>query len=61
MKEGEGSMAKLSMVKIRGFFAGVIAVVLVIILASVGTAILGMDVPVLSTIAAFFGVEVAEG
>lgn len=54
-------MAKLSMVRIRGFFAGVFALILVILLASFGTAILGMDVPVLSTIAGFFGVEVAEG
>ncbi|MCH8204862.1 MAG: hypothetical protein IID09_06830 [Candidatus Hydrogenedentes bacterium] len=54
-------MAKLSMVRIRGFLAGVFALLLVIVLASVGTAVLGMDVPVLSTIAGFFGVEVAEG
>jgi len=54
-------MAKLSMVKIRGFFAGVFAIILVILLASFATAILGIDLPVLSTIAASFGVEVAEG
>ena len=54
-------MAKLSMVRIRGFLASVFALLLVIVLASVGTAVLGMDVPVLSTIAGFFGVEVAEG
>jgi len=53
-------MAKMSMVKIRGFFAGVFALVLVILLASVGTAALGMDIPVLSDIAAVFGIEVAE-
>ena len=54
-------MAKFSMVKIRSFLAGVFALILVILLASFGTAILGIDLPVLSTIAAFFGVEVAEG
>ncbi|MDK1022074.1 MAG: hypothetical protein QGD90_10605 [Candidatus Hydrogenedentes bacterium] len=54
-------MAKFSMVKIRGFFAAVFALTLVVILASVGTAVLGIDLPVLSTIAGFFGVGVAEG
>ncbi len=54
-------MAKLSMVQIRGFLGGVFALILVIVLASVGTAVLGMDIPVLSTIAGFFGVDVAEG
>lgn len=54
-------MAKVSMVRIREFLAGVFALILVVILAAVGTAVLGMDVPVLSTIAGFFGVEVAEG
>lgn len=54
-------MAKMSMVKIRSFFAAVFALVLVIVLASAGTAVLGIDVPVLSTIAGFFGIEVADG
>ncbi len=54
-------MAKLSMTRIRGFLAGVFALILVVILASLGTAVLGIDLPVLSTIAGFFGVEVAEG
>ena len=54
-------MAKMSWVRIRGFIAGVFALVLVVVLASLGTAVMGMDVPVLSTIAEFFGVEVAEG
>lgn len=53
-------MAKFSMVKIRGFFAAVFALILVVILASVGTAVLGINLPILSTIAAFFGIEVAE-
>ncbi len=54
-------MAKLSMVRIRSFIAGVVALILVIVLAALGTAALGIDVPVLSTIAGFFGVEVAQG
>ena len=54
-------MAKFSMVKIRGVFAAVFALTLVVIRASVGTAVLGIDLPVLSTIAGFFGVGVAEG
>ena len=54
-------MAKFSMVKIRGFIAAVFAIILVIGLASVGTAAMGIDVPGLSTIAGFFGIEVAEG
>jgi len=54
-------MAKLSMVRIRSFIAGVVALVLVIVLASVGTAALGMDIPVLSDIAGALGVEVASG
>ena len=53
-------MAKLSMVRIRGFIAGVFALILVIVLASVGTAVMGIDLPVLSTIAGFFGIEVAQ-
>lgn len=53
-------MAKFSMVKIRGFLAGVFAIILVILLASVGSAIMGKDIPVLSDIAGAFGVEVAE-
>jgi hypothetical protein len=54
-------MAKMSFVKVRGFIAGVVALLLVLVLASIGTAALGMDIPVLSTIAGFFGVQVAEG
>jgi hypothetical protein len=54
-------MAKMSWVRVRGFIAGVFALILVIVLASVATAAMGMDVPVLSTIAGFFGVEIAEG
>lgn len=54
-------MAKLSMVRVRAFIAGVVALLLVIVLASVGTAVLGIDIPVLSTIAGYFGVEVAGG
>lgn len=54
-------MAKFSMVKIRGFIAAVFALILVIVLASIGTAVMGIDVPGLSTIAGFFGIEVAEG
>ena len=52
---------KMSMVKIRGFIAGVVAILLVIVLASIGSAVMGMDIPGLSTIAGYFGVEVAEG
>lgn len=54
-------MAKFSMVRVRGFVAAVFALVLVVVLVSVGTAALGIDLPVLSTIASFFGVGVAEG
>ncbi len=54
-------MAKFSMVKIRGFIAAVFALILVIVLASIGTAVMGINVPGLSTIAGFFGIEVAEG
>jgi hypothetical protein len=53
-------MAKMSWVRVRGFIAGVVALILVIVFASIGTAALGMDIPVLSTIAEFFGIEVAE-
>jgi len=49
------------MVKIRGFIAAVFALILVIVLASIGTAVMGINVPGLSTIAGFFGIEVAEG
>jgi hypothetical protein len=55
-------MAKrMSWVKIRGFIAGVFALLLVLVLASIGTAAMGIDVPVLSTIAGYFGVPVAQG
>ena len=53
-------MAKVSMVRIRAFVSGVVALLLVIILAALGTAVLGFDVPGLRNIAGFFGVEVAE-
>jgi hypothetical protein len=54
-------MAKMSWARFRGFIAGVVALILVVILASVATAALGMDIPILSTIAETLGVEVAEG
>ncbi len=54
-------MAKFSMVRVRGFVAAVFALILVVVLVSVATAALGMDLPVLSTIAGFFRVGVAEG
>lgn len=50
-------MAKLSMVRIRSFFATVFALILVILLASVGTAVLGIDLPVLGTIARALGFD----
>ena len=53
-------MAKVTMTKIRGFLAGVFALVLVILLASAGTAMLGMDLPVLGTIARNLGIEPTE-
>ncbi len=53
-------MAKLTMTKIRAFIAGVFALALVIVLASAGTAILGMDLPVLGTIARTLGIEPSE-
>ena len=52
-------MAKFSMHKIRAFIAAVFALILVIVFASVASAVMGLDVPGLSTIAGFFGVEVA--
>ncbi len=54
-------MAKMSWVRFRGFIAGVVALILVLVLVSIGSAALGMDIPVLNTIAGFFGVEVAQG
>ncbi len=53
-------MAKLTMTKIRAFIARVFALVLVIVLASAGTAVLGMDLPVLGTIARTLGIEPSE-
>jgi hypothetical protein len=53
-------MAKLTMTKIRGFIAAVFALVLVVLLASAGTALLGMDLPVLGTIARNIGIDPAE-
>jgi len=53
-------MAKLTMTKIRGFLAGVFALVLVILLASAGTAMMGMDLPGLGTIARTMGIEPTE-
>ncbi len=50
-------MAKVTMTKIRGFLAGVFALVLVILLASAGTGLLGMDLPVLGTISRTIGID----
>ena len=50
-------MAKLTATKIRAFLAGVFAFVLVIVLVSVGTAMFGMDLPVLGTIARTLGIN----
>jgi len=52
-------MAKVTMTKIRGFLAAVFGLVLVILLASAGTAALGMDLPVLGTIARTMGIDPA--
>lgn len=52
-------MAKVTMTKIRGFLAGVFALILVILLASAGSALLGMDLPVLGTIARTMGIDPA--
>jgi hypothetical protein len=53
-------MAKMTMTRIRGFLAGVFALLLVIVLASMGTAVMGMDLPGLGTIARTLGVDPAE-
>lgn len=53
-------MAKMTMTKIRGFIAGVFALLLVLVLASVGTAAMGMDLPGLGTIARTLGVDPAD-
>jgi hypothetical protein len=52
-------MAKLTATRIRAFFAGVFALVLVILLLSVGTAMFGMEIPVLGTIARTIGIDPA--
>jgi len=52
-------MAKLTATRIRAFIAGVFALVLVIVLASAGTAIMGMDLPVLGRIARTIGIDPA--
>lgn len=52
-------MAKVTMTKVRGFIAGLFALVLVILLASAGSALLGMDLPVLGTIARTMGIDPA--
>lgn len=52
-------MAKITMTKVRGFIAGLFALVLVILLASAGTAVAGMDLPVLGTIARTIGIDPA--
>ena len=36
-------MAKMSWVRIRGFIAGVFALILVIVLAALGTAVMGIE------------------
>ncbi len=53
-------MAKMSMTKIRGFFAGVFALLLVIVLAALATAVMGKDLPGLGTIARTLGVNPAD-
>jgi hypothetical protein len=53
-------MAKMTMTKIRGFLAAVFALILVIVLASVGTAALGMDLPILGTVARNLGIDPAD-
>lgn len=45
----------MPMHKIRAFIAGVVAVVLVVLLAAFGTAALGIRVPLLSNITDAFG------
>lgn len=52
-------MAKVTMTKVRGFIAGLFALVLVILLASAGTAMMGMDLPVFGTIARTIGIDPA--
>jgi hypothetical protein len=53
-------MAKLTMTRIRAFIGGVFALILVLLLLSVGTAMFGYDLPVLGTIARTLGVEPAD-
>jgi hypothetical protein len=50
----------MTVTRIRGFVAGVFALVLVVLLASLGTAVMGMDLPVLGTIARTIGVDPAN-
>lgn len=52
-------MAKVTMTKVRGFIAGLFALVLVILLASAGSGLLGMDLPVLGTISRTIGIDPA--
>lgn len=47
----------VSAVKIRAFFGAVFAVVVLIGFAAIATTALGMNIPILRDIAAFFGVS----
>lgn len=50
----------VKMTKIRGFVAGAAALVLVVLLAALAFAALGIRVPVLVNITDAFGIEVQE-
>ena len=50
----------VSMTKIRGFIAGVVALVAVILLFSIALTAAGLDLPIASDIAGIFGIT-AEG
>jgi hypothetical protein len=49
----------MKMHQIRSFVAAVVTLVAVVLLAALGSAALGMEIPVLVDIAAAFGVEPA--
>ncbi len=50
----------MSMTKIRGFLAGVVAVIVLVLFAAFATSVMGMDVPGLSAIADALGMPRGE-
>lgn len=51
----------VSMTKIRSFIAGVVALLAVLVLFSVGLTAAGVDLPIARNIAGLFGVSVGDG